>query len=198
MRGWKSWAGVIASIVMLTAVGCQPSSPTEPQGRAPSLRAMVDSWAVVQTPVQPGSAPTEPLVIHGFIVCNDGPGLSRLVDVRASSGGRFIKDFSVRDNPNWVGGSVYPSFALDTDEWGTLESTGFRRGSSRIDLQCGPTTGRGKEVGIATEVPTDKESRVGPFRLFYRSGERTGSIKIPLVIVVCPRSTLDRGRNCTS
>lgn len=116
MRGWKSWAGVIASIVMLTAVGCQPSSPTEPQGRAPSLRAMVDSWAVVQTPVQPGSAPTEPLVIHGFIVCNDGPGLSRLVDVRASSGGDSSRTSASEITPiGWAAASTQVSLSTRTN-----------------------------------------------------------------------------------
>jgi hypothetical protein len=133
-------------------------------------------------------APTENAPISvgaGTVVCLSGPGAAAVVDVRArdATSNFAIEGFAVRPNPSLKGQNQLG------DIRGSLYDAGFDPTADEVDMACHSVDGAGYEVGVQL-------ARTGPgvatshgFEVVWRSGEQTGTLFIPLAVLLCDAPT---------
>jgi hypothetical protein len=132
--------------------------------------------------------PTEnaPLSIGaGSVVCLTSPGTATVVAVQPREGtSNFaVEAFGVRPNPSLQGADQLGEFP------GVLSDVGFDPAAHQVDVACSDRQGAGYELGvqIARTGPGIATSR--GFEVAWESGEETGTVFIPLAVLLCDAPT---------
>jgi hypothetical protein len=119
------------------------------------------------------------------VVCLSAPGAATVVEVRAreSSSNFAIQDFAVRPNPSLTGANQLG------DVRGPLSAAGFDPSAHEVDMVCHSAAGAGYELGVqvARTGPGPATSR--GFEVEWRSGGKTGTLFIPLAVLLCDAPT---------
>ena len=120
----------------------------------------------------------------GTVVCLSGPGVATIVAVRpvGATENFELEDFAVRPNPSLTGGLQLGG------EPGTLQDVGFEPGELQVDAVC-DDAGSGYEVAVQLARTGSGPGISHGFDIDWESGTKSGSLHIPLSVVLCDADT---------
>ena len=174
----------IAAVVVVCCVlaGCN-SVARERDGGSVRLQLPADVGPVRSgLPAPKQSAPIT--VGAGTVVCLDQPGTARVLQVSGeeASDNFAVQGFALRPNPSLRGENQLGEIR------GTLADAGFRSGADEVDAVC-DGSGAGYELGVqlARTGPGPATSRA--FLVRWVSDTSSGTLRIPLAVVLCDATT---------
>ena len=184
---WPSaWARLAASAAV---AGCLLATACDDDGSSSLRLPPGDLYPAISTlPVPTVDAPIS--IGMALIVCLSRPGVATIVAVRPVEGTENfeIQDFATRPNPSLVGEDQLGEVR------GTLEKAGFDPEAHVVDAVC---DGEGSGYEVAAQL-----ARTGPgpafsygFDIDWQSGSNSGTVRIPLSVVLCDAEKA-AGRRC--
>ena len=175
----------------IVALLCLTSCSTGPDIRG----TVTDSpeEVVLQLPGEPGPAAAgvplpavdRPLSVGlDPVVCLSGPGSVTITGVRGrgATANLAVEDFAVRSNPSLTG-----DLRLG-EERVPLAEAGFDTSKHEVDVACGKG-GTGYEVGVQVARTGPGIATTRGFYLDWSSGDRSGSLLVPLAVLLCDLPT---------
>lgn len=178
-----------AAICGIVAAGCT-TAPAQPTRETVRLQLPAGNL----TPAGSGlPAPKENTPISvgaGAVVCLNQPGTATVVQVRGddATDNFTVQEYSLRPNPALTG-----DYALG-DYPGPLAETGFQTGQRTVDAVCEPDTGSGYELGVQLARTGPGPASSSGFLVDWKSDTSSGTVRIPLAVVLCDAHTAGPAR----
>jgi hypothetical protein len=182
LRG-PSVASVVAALVACLVAGCGETGPSL------TFPAPIHSASLGVARAHQGDRWS---IGMGTTICLDAPGrveVTAVTPVRAD--GLRVTGWAVRPNQNWKPTQGVRGEFLG-EERAPLQHCGFK--SRTVDVGCDPRTPKGYELAIRVLKTLPGPAVASGWDVSYRGSGGTGTLEIPLGLLLCPAESADAKR----